>query len=143
MPKTNFTKVEDSLTAGLRKMEVNHLLNKADEATKGSKSAEAKTKGQIFSALQFELKYLLHHGEDLYEKLKINKAELEKLGNNPEAIPAKEWEMIKNLKEVVDSYKKEWDKKHPAPTDESLVEQERKKHVYKRFNTNEKWLPLK
>ena len=48
-----------------------------------------------------------------------------------------------DLKKKLDDLAADIDKQHPDPTDEDLVEKERVKHINKRYNVKDRWLPLK
>jgi hypothetical protein len=61
---------------------------------------------------------------------------------NPAALSAEEWQKVKEIHQKVMEYKKELLQKLPPLTDEQLVAAERKKHINKRYNINERWLPL-
>ncbi len=145
MAKTNYTKVEEALDEGLRKMTVNRLLE-STESAKDQVADKASTKpsgaqGQQIAAIQTELKHLQKQGQKPYEKLGINKKDIKRYIEHPEALTLEDWNNIKKLKEKIDAFKKELEK-IPHSSDEELIEQERHKHINKRFNVNEKWLPL-
>jgi len=139
MAKTNFTKVEESLIEGLRKMDVNRLL----EITEHGANAEQLQFGkQLLLAMQYVLKSLKQRGLDPYKKLGIEKKELDKMLENAGTLKPEDWNRIKEIKVKVDQFKQEMDLKFPVSTDDQVVESERIKHVNKRFNVNDEWLPL-
>lgn len=144
MAKTNYTKVEGALDEGLRKITVNKLLDIADEV-EGTKDKEAEAKTtlemQLLTALHQELKHLHKQGKDPYKKLGINKKEIKNFIEKAETLTTEDWAKIKELKGKIDEFRKELDKLSQV-SDADLVDQERRKHINKRFNTNEKWLPL-
>lgn len=158
MPKTNFTKVEEALVEGLRKITVNHLLELADlAAAVDARPKEPQTPDNLISkedkqlkqarlhlinSLNKDLKDLKKHDTELYSKVQFKRKDLKKFLEHPDSLSPEEWDKIKKVKEQVESFKQELVKGLPVSTDEDLVEKERKKHVNKRFNTNEKWLPL-
>lgn len=151
MAKTNFTKVEEALAEGLRKISVNKLLDSADQAgaaaqpDKAIKSPEkgaSTAEGQLLAAVHVELKHLQKLGHDPYTKLDIDRKELKKFLDNPAALSLEDWEGIKKIKAKIEAFRKELEKL-PHITDEELVKQEMKKHKTKRFNINEKWVPLR
>ncbi len=144
MAKTNFTKVEEALNEGLRKMEVGKLLGQTEDkkAAERETTAPKKLTNEQFALvtkLQIELKYLKRAGLDPFEKLKINKSELKKMLLGATELGPQEWDKLKKYKEQLDGFRKEQEK---TVTDDSAVEQERRKHVNKRFNINNDWLPL-
>lgn len=145
MAKTNFTKVEKSFDDEMRKNLQDELLKEADRVT-GTPSKEtaeiirqkrlAAEKKILLQALQHDLKTM---DEDVLEDhIKISKDTLEHLLNKGINLKDQEIEELKKIKKRIDKYKKE----HEG-YDEKLVEEERKKHINKRFNVRDKWLPLK
>lgn len=142
MAKTNFTKVETALSDGLQKLTVKQLL----EMTEGPIPEErppVEACRAIVKSIQKELARLHKIDAGTYKKLKIPRSDLKKFINNPSALSVDDWKTIKQIKERVDAFKKELESKLPQPTDDDIVENERKKHVNKRFNVQDKWLPLK
>jgi len=142
MTKTNFTKVEEALNEGLRKMTASHLLEMADSSAKTggvtSNPFQAAIK-RLIALLKHDLKQLEKQDPDFYQNLGLKKPGLKKLLSDPEHLTPEDWESIKQIKEKIDQYKQ----KTPAPADEQIIQKERRKHINKRFNINEKWLPLK
>lgn len=137
MGKTNFSKVEDFLDQGLHKITVKKLLKLADVAAGTGQQTPEKEKERraLISAIKRELKWFRKQKKNIYKRLKVSKKELEA----PEKLSDEE------LKEILSKIEKEKEvhyKKHPKSTDEDLVEAERLKHINKRFNVSDKWLPL-
>ena len=140
MAKTNFTKVEGSLSEGLRKMDVNRLL----DISEGEASAEQlHARGQLLAVLQYELKSLFRQGQDLYKQLNVDKKELKKFAENLQGLTQQDVDRLKKIKEQVDVFKVEFAKKQPQTSDDDVVTKERRKHINKRFNINDNWLPLR
>lgn len=143
MAKTNFTKVEEALVTGLRQMSVSQLIEMADTVSQQEKETD---KGPKLVTIQKTLLTLIHynmqrlHKQDaaVYHKIGISSKQLKKFIEDSTTLSSEEWESIKQTKEKIDSYLKTL----PETTDEQIVEQERIKHINKRFNVNEKWLPL-
>jgi hypothetical protein len=147
MAKTNFTKVEEALANGLHHIKVEELLKLADLASDiGKKDLESAALfyGQFLSLIENDLKWMHKKESSVYKELKIKKSELKDLilksREKPSTLSETEMERIKDLKVKVEKYKKE---KFPSKPEDTLIELERKRHIYKRFNVNEKWLPLK
>lgn len=153
MAKTNYTKVEEVLNEGLRKIKVNQLLEEADAAAAVGGSQEMQEREgaptdetgrtHLIATLKHDLKQLHKQKHDPYEKLGLKKSELNKFLDNQEALTPQDWEMIKQLRKRIDEFKEELAKNLPSTTDDDLIKQARRKHINKRFNVNEKWLPLK
>ncbi len=144
MAKTNFTKVEEALDEGMRKMTMQHLHSLADSLSSIHSSdiknnLEAQRK--LITVLKFELNWMHTHDISLHKKLGIKKSEISALLEKKEALTAEDFEKIKQLKEKIDALKKEMSAETTV-TDDQLIEKERLKHVNKRFNVNDNWLPL-
>lgn len=148
MAKTNFTKVEEKLDEGLRKMAVEHLLDLADSAAKPkddnapNKIKQDHSRLQIILVLQRDMKFLDKEGQAPYELFGINKKTINKYLKNPEKLTSEEWEEIKKTQEKVHIFRKDFEKSSPQKNDDTLIEQQRHSHITKRFNINDKWLPL-
>lgn len=159
MPKINFSKVEQALLEGLLKMNARELLHLADLTSMDfnpakmleqrmaasplspAQTAEALTKALI--NLQYDIKRIRKHSLSAYKQLGVKSKELKWYFDHPGNLSPEDWKKIKEIRDKIEAYKKELGKQMPAPTDEQLIQTERKKHVRKRFNINEKWIPLK
>ena len=139
MSKTDFSKVEESLIEGLQKMDVNRLLEISEH---GASAEQLQFGKQLLLAMRFVLKSLDQRGLNPYEKLGISKSEIKEMIENASALKSEEWIKVKDLKVKIDKFKAEMDEKFPISTDEEVVDKERIKHINKRFNVNDKWLPL-
>lgn len=144
MAKTNYTKVEDALTAGLQKISIDRLLELADAAEGKDSPTDEQTRlrGQVLLALHTELQYLKSKGQHPYSKLNVDKKNLKKYLDDPALLTPEEWEKIKTIKKNLDAFKKSIAESLPQQSDDALIEEERKKQKNKRFNVNDKWLPL-
>ena len=157
MAKTNFTKVEVVLEQGLRKMNIDQIFEMADvSANIGSpkekpsdpndkKEASHLDKAQrkLLEVLERELRYLdVKQHKALYNQLGLKKQEIRELILKPSELKPEDWEKIKQIKEGIDKYRHEVLAQLPSSTNDKLVEEERRKHINKRFNVNDKWLPL-
>lgn len=147
MAKTNYTKAEEALREALQKISVEQLLELADahHGTANSTAEEAlqmaRARQHIVNGLQRDLKKLSKSDNDIYAKLEIKRKSFEQLLVEPVKLSAEDWATIVAVKSKVD----EAIKQLPASTEtnDQLVEQQRHKHINKRFNVNDKWLPLK
>jgi hypothetical protein len=144
MAKTNFTKVEEILDENLRKMTADHLLNQTKKTDKPNshKKLLTEVQKQLISSLKRHLTGILRKESEAYNKMDVNKSELTRLINHPEDLSPQEWEALNQIHKKIAAFKEELRHKLPTIDNESLVEAQRKKHVNKRFNTNDKWLPL-
>ncbi|MBA3817053.1 MAG: hypothetical protein H0X29_11160 [Parachlamydiaceae bacterium] len=153
MAKTNFTKVEGMLDEGLRKMTVEHLLNLADTAQPESGKPSSKDTPQdalkqansglqIILALQRDMKFLDKKGQEPYELFGLNKKTIEKYLKKFETLTPQEWEEINDTQGKVRKFRKDLEKNMTEKDNDDLITQQRRSHVTKRFNINDKWLPL-
>jgi len=157
MAKTNYTKVEEALAEGMRKMEVNRLLNEADEnaAATSSRYLDPSETTKItpikvdaihlqrLKRINLDLKALQKTGKDPYKDLKIDKAEIKRFINDPALLTLSDWEKVKTIKELIAVYKEKVAKKNKIATDDDLINGQVKDQKTKRFNINDKWIPLR
>lgn len=136
MAKTNFTKAEEALTGALQKMSVEQIL---DQSKPKTATEELKERIAIAKGLQRDLKRLYRQDPEIYKKLEIKRKSFEKSMEDPAKFTEEQWKEILATKNKVDTYVKQL----PAESNETLIESERHKHINKRFNVNDKWLPLK
>lgn len=146
MAKTNFSKVEGALNEGLLKLTVKNLLDLADVASgknvqNPAKIAEARK--TLANVLKLELKHLAKQDAEIYTKLQLDKDALAKLMEHSDNLTNAEWDQLLNAKVKVDQFRQEQQKALTPEVNEKLVEEERHKHINKRFNINDKWLPLR
>lgn len=144
MAKTNFTKAEEALAGALHKMTVEQLWHEAGgrkDPTAEEKFKTEQARIHLLKEMDRELKKLHKADTEVYKKIGMSRKELEGLAQDPAKITAEQWEKVAAAKTKIN----EQLKLLPANpvTDEKLVEDERLKHINKRFNVNDKWLPLK
>ncbi len=155
MAKTNYTKVEEVLEKELRRQSIEKLFDdKAQShkqpaegsppAEKGGKSSSLdKAQMSLISALKRDIKFLrAKQHATMYTKLGIKRNELKQKIENPADLTAEEWVLIQKIKTKIDLYKAELAAQMPEFEFSQQIEHERQKHINKRFNVNEKWLPL-
>lgn len=145
MAKTNFTKVEEVLEEGLRLMTVQHLHALADslssiDSQKIDKSDVSSLK-KLITILKFELNWMKKNNISLEKRIGIKKSDVKKLIEKAPPYSDEDLRQLKEIKEKIQNLKSDLEKQSPV-TNDQLVEKERIKHINKRFNTNDKWLPL-
>lgn len=146
MAKTNFTKVEDALNEGIMRMTISGLLDMASIASQiGSAQSSVPLSGsaarkQLVATLLFEIKHC--KDEKLFEAGGMPKVELKDLLQNHENLKPEDWAKLKTFREKADAYKKRVAASLPEDANEKLIESQRKRHINKRYNTKEQWLPL-
>lgn len=142
MAKTNFTKVEEMLTQGLQKIAAYHLLDEADAAASRVPDLNKTDKRQLVSSVQRDLRLLYKKDHETYTKLGITKGFVKKLNEQAANLTSEEFENLKQIQEKIKTFKEELKTKLPPISNETMIESERTKHINKRYNINEKWLPL-
>ncbi|MGA8164634.1 MAG: hypothetical protein WB791_06370 [Waddliaceae bacterium] len=149
MAKQNYSKTEKAVGESLQGIKVEHLLELADlasgkKADPSGKEQSTLTPGQMIKIVGQNLKWLHKFDPDIYKRLKIKKSTIkkfeEKIHDAKDQLEEKELELLKVLMKKIAEYK---EKNLSAITDEKIIEGEAKKHINKRHNVNEKWLPLK
>ena len=142
MAKTNFTKVEEALREGLDKMLKEKLLEEADLA-QGKKPSKQHAVDQLIAKIRQEIKILHKHDKEIFLKIGVDEKIIHNLLTSNKPITKKDWQVLQAILKKIELYRTELEKSFPKPSDEELIEQETKKHLNKRFNINDKWLPLK
>ncbi|WP_068467837.1 hypothetical protein [Candidatus Protochlamydia phocaeensis] len=144
--KVDFQKVENILSDTLQKIFIDHLSELAAIANLINEPETTLTKkmiDEIVSRFQTELKRLQEKDKKLYQKLELSAEDEQRFNLPAQQFTQDDWQRLKLFKERIDDLKRELlgEKAHNAQ-DEKRIEQERRRHVYKRFNIREGWLPL-
>jgi viroplasmin and RNaseH domain-containing protein len=152
MAKTNFSKVEEQLDKGLLKMKVNHLLDLADKQNVTKQPKEEiqeevntlkKSKEALIKGIQHDLKLLLSKEKDLQSSLNIDVEAISKRLENPEDLTDEDWEQIKVIKKQIEAYSQDLLSPVEKGLNKDIIDFERNKHINKRYNIRDGWLPLK
>lgn len=149
MSQINFTKIEQLIDESLRKMSVERLLYLADVAAnigqsvaiteKEGKSQDAHQKQKACAKLYTNLLKLSEKDAKIYAKIQIRKSSVDRLIDKMDSLTEQEWVIIQALLQETNELMKQH---YPKISDEELVENEIQRHINKRLNINEKWLPL-
>lgn len=143
MAKTNYTKVDAAADMGLRKMEIDRLFEATPGKEKIPLTPEEKGKQKLLEGLKRDIQYLdPKRHKQLYTTLGYKRQDLKALIENPSTLTLEDWEKIKQIKKSIEKYRKEVMAQLPSQDDEKIVEEQRVKHINKRYNVNDKWLPL-
>jgi hypothetical protein len=148
MTKTNYTKVESVLEAGLLQLQVNSLLELAAVASGSSEKDKQKperiaaARKAIANIMKQELNYIYKDTPDIYDMLSLDRTNLFRIFDKPDNISDPDWDLLSTSKELVDAYRAAIKMQVSPEENEKLIESQRKKHINKRFNVNDKWLPL-
>lgn len=146
MPKISFVRVESTLGDTLRKIFIDRL---AELTTIVSLINEPQSKIQpekietVIKHFQIELKRFKEKELKLYPRLGLSPEEENKFFGSYLSFTADDWNRLKTLKEKIDELKKElFGEESPKEEYDLQVEKERRRHLNKRFNVREGWLPL-
>lgn len=149
MAKTNFSKIEMLLNEGLMQVQVKSLLELADVASgkgEGAKDNPARVlqaRKAIARILQHEVSFMYKDNPNIYTMLGIDKDKFFQIVDHADKINNEDWEYLSALKTKVDVFRKGKQAMVNPQKNEELIESQRKKHINKRFNVNDKWLPLR
>lgn len=147
MAKVSYLKVELVLKEELHRLTVDRLKELGAIATLLSESQpkiSEKTIEDILERFRKELKKLKARDPNFYARLEISEED-----ENRFSLPGKEliqadWLRLKLIHEKIEELKKErYGKQISSEEDEKQIEEERIKHINKRFNVRDGWLPLK
>jgi hypothetical protein len=139
MAKTNYTKVEKALQNGMQQIEIDRLIKDASITDLASSDEWV----LFMKELRKDLYRFGRKDTKLYEKLGVKKKEIIQIYEHSHALTDENKQLLKKLKENLENLKPEILKNSPDLDESQIIEKERKKHQNKRFNIQEKWLPLK
>lgn len=150
MSRINYTRAELALKANLLKMGIQRVLFLADLASSFGKSNKSKAPlnakqeenfQSLMAGIRVEVKKLAKQDASFYDQLELTKEEVKGILQATDPFTEETKKKLQLLAEKLKIYKKHI--KTKQPTDHELVQSQRKKHQSKRFNVNEKWLPMK
>jgi len=144
MSKMNYSKIELAIEQVLQKIQIDLLSELADIAAgigsrKKSKEKISKERKKLILALQLDIMRLLDKDTGIYAKLKIKKSTLDYIFAHPEEIKDDGWAKVEELCALTGKYILEY---YPEVSDEEHIEIQQRRHINKRFNVSERWLPL-
>ncbi|MBA2369577.1 MAG: hypothetical protein H0V82_11220 [Candidatus Protochlamydia sp.] len=144
--KVDFSKVENILSDTLRKIFIDRLSELAIIANliqTSSQSYDPKLMDEVAASFQKELSKLKRKDKKIYDKLGLSDADEERFKLSPSQFSQEDWILLKELKMRIDDLKRQLQGDDlPNLEHEQQVEHERKRHVYKRFNIRDGWIPL-
>jgi hypothetical protein len=146
MAKMNFTKAEKAFDNAIQKLAIDNLSDLASIAsaiqdpTLTVKSPKIK---EVIERFHKELKKLKKSDPKIYEKLHLSPEDEIRFSISPEEFEQIDWLRLKSLKEKIDLLKKElYGDEVLDNENEKQVLKERKRHINKRHNIREGWVPL-
>jgi hypothetical protein len=144
--KVDFLKVENILSDTLRKLFIERLTKLgaiANLINDSHSNLPKKMIEEIVIDFQNELKKIKEKDQNLYQKLEISLENEQHFNLSPQQFTQEDWLSLKLLKEKIEDVKRELlGKETFNEHDDKQIEKERRKHIYKRFNIREHWLPL-
>lgn len=139
MAKTNFTKVDEALSKALFNMSIQKLLEETEESPNKEPPLE-QIHFKMAKTIARKLNFYSKLSKNFYEKIGYPKEELRKLLKNPKDFTEENLKTLEDLVAKITEFKQS--ENFPEVDDETIISQERTKHINKRFNTDEQWLPL-
>ncbi len=120
-------------------LSIAHLVNQP-EATLSEKAID-----DIVARFQKQLKRLKKHDPKLYAKLNLSPEEEERFSSRSvKSYSQDDWLLLKRLRDRISELKRELYGEEVVNVENvQIVDKERRKHVNKRFNVREGWLPLR
>lgn len=146
MAKVNFTKVEGAFDKALQKLFIDHLSELAAIANviqDPQSNISSKSIEEIIARFQKELKKLKKQDPKLYERLNLSPEAEERFALPSKDYLQEDWMRLRALKLRIDELKHElYGQESVDAENEKIVIKERRRHVNKRFNIRDGWLPL-
>lgn len=146
MAKINFSKVEQSFDRALQKLFIDNLSDLAAIANviqDPQSSISSKAIEEVIIRFQKELKKIKKQDPILFGKLNLTPEEEERFAHPSNEYLQEDWTRLKSLKLRIDELKHELYGKESIDAEyDKQVTKERKRHVNKRFNIRDGWLPL-
>ena len=143
MAKSDFSKAEEFFEKEIQQLKIDKIVESTESVESLDAINQYRLVNTLLTVLQYEIKKLTRLRVNPYELLKIDKSELRKFINQPGEVTVDEWEKIKKWKNEIDSLKLRNECNDSVIEDEEEIERARQIHINKRFNVNDKWLPLK
>lgn len=147
MPKVNFTKVENAFDRAKQKLFIDQLSELASIANliqDPKANLTSQTIADIIGKFQKELKKLKKNDPKLYTQLHLTAEDEKRFFIPSDQFLQEDWVKLRSLKTRIDELKKELYGEEVLNAEyDSQVAKERRKHINKRFNIRDGWLPLK
>ena len=147
MAKVNFSKVEKSFDLALQKLLIDNLSELAtivDVVEEKDKKISSEALQEIIAKFQKQLFKIKEQDPALFNKLNLTKEEENRLSLPTINYVQSDWIRLKELKIRIDELKHAlYGQENTAPLEDAQIEKETKRHLNKRFNIRDGWLPLK
>jgi hypothetical protein len=140
MAKTNFSKVESLIEKGIEKRKISNIVDQT--RPDAEISSDKIPKLYLIESIRYDVAAMPHFDEGFFKKIGVKKQEILRLIKNPNQLTDKDWQLVQEIHDKIDARKEQIKEELPDPSDEDIIEFEKRRHIYKRFNVNETWLPL-
>lgn len=146
MGKVDFSKVEKSFDLALEKLLIENLSELAtitDLAQDSQNKISSKTIEEIIERFQKQLAKIKKSDPVLFAKLLLTEEEETRFARPVSEYAQEDWLELKKLKLRIEELKKElYGQEEIDAAHDEIVTKERKRHINKRFNIRDGWLPL-
>lgn len=147
MAKTNYNRIEDAIDKGLQGLKVAALLKQADAVQAKTNSDEQQphkyTPKQLMTLIDQDLKRMYKEDHSIYKTLKLKRKKVDALialVNQTTKLPTEEEiQEITQLRKKIEEFKKN---KFTEKSNEEVLAAEISRHIYKRHNVQEEWIPM-
>ena len=145
MSKVNFSKVDQAFDEASQSLFIDSLAELSTIASmlQNPDRKIGEKEEAIILRFQNELKRIKKEDFSLFEKLNITAEEESRLLRPISEYAKEEWAQLKYLRERIDELKKQiTGKSEVNEANDKIVEKEKKRHINKRHNVRDGWLPL-
>lgn len=146
MAKVNYSKVEKSFDQALQRLVIDQLSDLAaiaDVIQDPKESLKDSALLKLLERFQKECKKLKKQDAKLYKRLNLSPEEEKRIHLPSGAFTHEDWLFLRTIKTRIDDLKKDlYGDEQITTENEERVTKERKRHINKRFNIREGWLPL-
>lgn len=144
--KVNYSKVESAFDNALRELFIERLSELASLAhliNEPESKLTPKMIEEIITRFHKELKRLKKQDSKLFARLNLSPEEEQRFSLPSSEYTQEDWLVLKTLKERIDELKRELYGEDVFDAEyEKQVTKERRRHINKRFNIRDGWLPL-
>lgn len=140
MAKSDYSKVEDEFSKKMENIKIEKLRKLADGPLEENKELSPV---QMMVLITHHIKWMKTRDKDIHKNIRISRKEFQELHSlvekNRDKLRPEEIEHVKKMYAKVQAYK---DEHYPFSKEDEQIDSEKGRHIYKRHNINEKWLPL-
>ncbi len=145
MSKIEYTKAEKALSEGLLNFTIENIYELAklvevkDSIEEKKRLMQKREIAKKLTRVKHDLQWLSSKVRKIYTQMKIKRSKVEEILDKGEDLEKEDTKVLITVAEKLQEIRASL----PKLSNEEVVERERKKHINKRFNVNDKWLPLK